>query len=95
LRKDLALLALLGALLSLPVLGSRDLWNPDEARYAEVAREMRLESSWAIPRLNGEVYTQKPPLLFWLIIASSYLTGGVGEVSARLNIYIGRFNEMG
>ena len=83
-RKDLALLALLGALLFLPGLGLRDLWNPDEARYAEVAREMRLESSWAIPRLNGEVYTQKPPLLFWLIIASSFLTGGVGEVSARL-----------
>lgn len=83
-KRDLALLALLGALLFLPGLGRRDLWNPDEARYAEVAREMRGESSWAIPRLNGEVYTQKPPLLFWLIIASSFLTGGVGEVSARL-----------
>ena len=83
-RRDLALLALLGALLFLPGLGLRDLWNPDEARYAEVAREMRLESSWVIPRLNGEVYTQKPPLFFWLIIASSYVTGGVSEVSARL-----------
>lgn len=83
-RKDLALLALLGALLFLPGLGSRDLWNPDEARYAEVAREMRQEGSYAIPRLNGAVYTQKPPLLFWLIIASSFLTGGVGEVSARI-----------
>jgi len=84
LKRDLALLALLGALLFLPGLGSRDLWNPDEARYAEVAREMRQEGSWAIPRLNGEVYTQKPPLLFWLIIASSFLTGGVGETSARI-----------
>ncbi|HWN43239.1 MAG TPA: glycosyltransferase family 39 protein [Thermoanaerobaculia bacterium] len=83
-RRDLALLALLGALLFLPGLGSRDLWNPDEARYAQVAREMRLESSYAVPRLNGEVYTQKPPLFFWLIIASSLLTGGVGEVAARI-----------
>jgi 4-amino-4-deoxy-L-arabinose transferase-like glycosyltransferase len=83
-NRDLALLALLGALLFLPGLGSRDLWNPDEARYAEVAREMRQEGSWSIPRLNGDVYTQKPPLLFWLIIASSYLTGGVDEISARL-----------
>lgn len=86
-RRDLALLALLGALLFLPGLGSRDLWNPDEARYAEVAREMHLSGSYAVPRLNGDVYTQKPPLLFWLIIASSFLTGGagdIGELSSRL-----------
>ncbi len=83
-RRGLALLALLGALLFLPGLGWRDLWNPDEARYAEVAREMQLSGSWSVPQLNGEVYTQKPPLLFWLIIASSWLTGGVNEVSARI-----------
>lgn len=90
-RRDLALLALLGALLFLPGLGWRDLWNPDEARYAEVAREMQLSGHWSVPQLNGEVYTQKPPLLFWLMIASSWasswLTGGTGEVdevSARI-----------
>lgn len=89
-RRDLALLALLGALLFLPGLGWRDLWNPDEARYAEVACEMQLSGSWSVPRLNGEVYTQKPPLLFWLIIISSWLTGGIDgtggvtEVSARI-----------
>lgn len=84
-RRDLAVVALLGALLFLPGLGARDLWNPDEARYAEVAREMQESGSWAIPRLNGQVYTQKPPLLFWLIMASSWLTGGeVTEVSARI-----------
>ena len=66
-RRDLLVLALLGALLFLPGLGRRDVWNPDEARYAEVAREMRLSGSWAVPRLNGEVYTQKPPLFFWAI----------------------------
>ncbi len=84
-RRDLALLAVLGGLLFLPALGWRDLWNPDEARYAEVAREMRLLGEWSVPRLNGEVYTQKPPLLFWSILAASTLTGGeVTEVSARL-----------
>jgi 4-amino-4-deoxy-L-arabinose transferase-like glycosyltransferase len=78
------LLFLLGALLFLPGLGRRDLWNPDEARYAEVAREMRLAGRWALPQLNGEVYTQKPPLLFWLIAAASFLTGGVDETAARI-----------
>lgn len=83
-NRDLLLLALLGALLFLPGLGRRDVWNPDEARYAEVAREMRLSGSWAVPRLNGEVYTQKPPLLFWSIAASGLVTGGIGETASRL-----------
>jgi 4-amino-4-deoxy-L-arabinose transferase-like glycosyltransferase len=83
-RRDLLILTLLGALLFLPGLGLRDVWNPDEARYAQVAREMRDAGSWAVPRLNGEVYTQKPPLLFWLIAASGLLTGGIGETASRL-----------
>ncbi len=84
LRRDLSLLAVLGALLFLPGLGSRDLWNPDEARYAEVAREMDLFGEYAVPRLNGEVYTQKPPLLFWLQILSGRLAGGLSETAARI-----------
>ena len=70
-RRDLLALAAAAALLFLPGLGGRDLWNPDEARYAEVAREMRDAGSWALPRLDGELYTQKPPLFFWLIDAAS------------------------
>ena len=70
--------------LFLPGLGRRDLWNPDEARYAEVAREMLLLGHWAVPRLNGEVYTQKPPLFFWAIAGFGKLTGGVGETGTRL-----------
>ncbi|HEX9944441.1 MAG TPA: glycosyltransferase family 39 protein [Thermoanaerobaculia bacterium] len=83
-RRDLLTLALLGALLYLPGLGWRDIWNPDEARYAEVAREMRLLGAWAVPHLNGEVYTQKPPLLFWSIALFGWLRGGVDETAARL-----------
>jgi 4-amino-4-deoxy-L-arabinose transferase-like glycosyltransferase len=84
LRRDLLLLALGAALLFLPGLGRRDVWNPDEARYAEVAREMRESGSWALPRLNGAVYTQKPPLFFWLVAASSLLTGEVDETAVRI-----------
>lgn len=83
-RAALCLVALLGAALFLPGLGSRDLWNPDEPRYAEVAREMLASGQYLVPHLNGEVYTQKPPLQFWAIAAASTLTGGVDEVSARL-----------
>jgi 4-amino-4-deoxy-L-arabinose transferase-like glycosyltransferase len=84
LRRDLALLALAGALVYLPALGARDVWNPDEARYAEVAREMRERGSWLIPYLNGEVYGQKPPLFFWVIAAAGVPFGGVTETAVRL-----------
>jgi 4-amino-4-deoxy-L-arabinose transferase-like glycosyltransferase len=83
-RRDLGILALLAALTFLPGLGSRDLWNPDEARYAEVAREMLLLGHWAVPHLNGQVYTQKPPLFFWAIAFSGWITGGLNETTARL-----------
>ncbi|MGH9362189.1 MAG: ArnT family glycosyltransferase, partial [Thermoanaerobaculia bacterium] len=83
-RRDLLALAAAAALLFLPGLGRRDLWNPDEARYAVVAREMRERGDRLVPHLNGEVYSQKPPLFFWAIAAASLLTGGVDETSARL-----------
>lgn len=72
----------------LPGIGSRDLWNPDEPRYAEVAREMLLEpraiEHFLVPRLNGERYDHKPPLHFWNIALFGALRGGVDEVAARL-----------
>ncbi len=83
-RRDLLILAALGALLFLPGLGWHDVWNPDEARYAEVAREMPLLGHWAVPHLNGEVYSQKPPLLFWSIALFGRLTGGLDATAARL-----------
>ncbi len=84
-RRDRILLVLLALAIFLPGLGSRDLWNPDEPRYAEVAREMRVEGDWFVPHVNGAIYSQKPPLLFWLIDLSSLVTGGeVTEWSARL-----------
>jgi 4-amino-4-deoxy-L-arabinose transferase-like glycosyltransferase len=88
LRRDLLLLALLGAVLFLPALGWRDVWNPDESRYAEVAREMQERGSWAVPYLNGEIYAEKPPLMFWSIIACGLLRGGgiegIDETAGRL-----------
>ena len=48
-------------------LWARSLENHDYLRYAEVAREMIRSGDWIVPRYNGEVYLDKPPLLFWLI----------------------------
>lgn len=78
------LLLLLGLVLFLPGLGARDLWNPDEPRYAVVAREMLERADWLVPHLNDRLYAEKPPLHFWSIAALSKLAGGVSEVTARL-----------
>jgi len=45
----------------------RGLWEPDEARYAYVAREMHGGGHWFVPHINGKPYPDKPPLMFWLI----------------------------
>ncbi|MCZ6669905.1 MAG: glycosyltransferase family 39 protein, partial [Acidobacteria bacterium] len=57
---------LLGLILTLPSFFLRDLWNPDEPRYAEVSREMVVLNDYLVPHLNGEIYAEKPPLFFWL-----------------------------
>lgn len=54
-------------------IGNRGLWNPDEPRYLQVAWEMSASHSYLIPTFNGDVYTQKPPLFFWLVILLSKL----------------------
>ena len=53
-------------------------------RYAEVAREMIRSGDWVVPHLNGDIFIDKPPLLFWLIAIPSYLYGSVTPFIARL-----------
>ncbi len=67
--RDLAIVLALGIASLLPQLLSRDVWGPDETRYAEVAREMIARGDYLVPHLNGQVYYEKPPLFFWLTAA--------------------------
>jgi 4-amino-4-deoxy-L-arabinose transferase-like glycosyltransferase len=60
-----------------------DLWNPDEPRYAQVAREMVDGGDWILMHYNGKVYGDKPPLFFWLIALSSYLWQGFTSFAVR------------
>jgi len=61
----------------------RPLLEVDDARYAEVPREMALGGDWATPHLNGLDYVEKPPLWYWLC-AASYKVYGVSEAAAHL-----------
>lgn len=63
---------------------STDLWTPDEPRYAEVAREMIERGNYIQPYLNGEPYTEKPPLFFWMVAAGAKLFGDVNPFTVRL-----------
>ncbi|HJU11420.1 MAG TPA: glycosyltransferase family 39 protein [Candidatus Binataceae bacterium] len=64
-------------------LGTYGLWEPDEARYAEIAREMLALHNFIVPHLNYVPYIEKPPLLYWLTAFSMKLFG-VNEFAARL-----------
>lgn len=63
-------------------LGQRDLWAPDEPKYALVAREMGETGEWLIPHLNGQPYPDKPPLMFWSIAAVGWLVGTIDQTAA-------------
>jgi 4-amino-4-deoxy-L-arabinose transferase-like glycosyltransferase len=64
-------------------LGERPVYKIQEVRIAETAREMLESGDWMVPRYNGELRLQKPPLPYWLT-AASYRVAGVSEVSTRL-----------
>lgn len=70
------------ALLLLAVFAMRDLWAPDEPDFAQCVKEMRQRGSWLLPYLNGQPYSEKPILYYWLMkacaIAGEALTGGAG-----------------
>jgi 4-amino-4-deoxy-L-arabinose transferase-like glycosyltransferase len=83
-RRGRVLIAtVLAALLYLPALGAPPLWEPDEGRYAEIAREMLASGDFITPRNNYVRYFEKPPLAYWMTAAAMYLFGE-NEFAARL-----------
>ena len=57
----------------------------DETRYLAVAWEMRLHGDFLVPHLNGAPYSDKPPLLFWLINLG-WLVAGMSAWAVRLGV---------
>lgn len=82
-RGSLLLLLTLLAVAWFGTLGHRQLINPDEARYAEIAREMLASGDWLTPRLNDLKYFEKPALQYWAT-ATAFTLFGEHEWTARL-----------
>ena len=74
-KKTVLCFLLLAVLLYILPLGLRDMFSPDETRYAEIGREMAVSGDWVTPRLNGVLYFEKPILGYWLFAGSEKLFG--------------------
>ncbi|MBI5440116.1 MAG: glycosyltransferase family 39 protein, partial [Deltaproteobacteria bacterium] len=79
-----ALLAIAVAFLLVET-GHTPFFEPDEARYAEIPREMLATGDFVAPHLNGYRYYEKPPLHYWAVAASMSLFGET-EWAARLPV---------
>jgi len=94
-------IVLLFLMLAIITIKLRGLMPFDETRYMAVAWEMWKENDFLIPRINGEIYHDKPPLLFWLINFGWFLTGtnewlprSIPFVFSIFNIFLTRYIAM-
>jgi 4-amino-4-deoxy-L-arabinose transferase-like glycosyltransferase len=61
------------------------LLGPDEPRYAAIGQEMARSGDWVTPRLWGEPWFEKPPLLYWMS-AAGFAAGFGPETAPRLPV---------
>jgi 4-amino-4-deoxy-L-arabinose transferase-like glycosyltransferase len=73
----------LWVILILSTIYSRPLIPIDETRYLSVAWEMWQNNDFLVPHINGQPYSHKPPLMFWLIQLSWFIFG-VEDWSGRV-----------
>jgi 4-amino-4-deoxy-L-arabinose transferase-like glycosyltransferase len=74
-------------LLYLLQLGAVGFLGPDEPRYASIGREMARSGDWVTPRLDGQPWFEKPPLLYWAT-AAGYRLHLSDEWAARLPVVL-------
>ncbi|MDE3196784.1 MAG: glycosyltransferase family 39 protein [Acidobacteriota bacterium] len=77
--------AALIAALYLADLGGMGLVSKDEPRYADIGRAMARTGDWITPRLWGQPWFEKPPLLYWLI-ALGFKAGLGPETAPRVPV---------
>lgn len=83
---DPAAIALLTLTVSL-IYGARLGLQPlvgEETRWATAAREMLATGDWIVPRQQGRVFPERPPMTMWAMAAAGYLRGDVDAIAVRL-----------
>ncbi|MBN1338288.1 MAG: glycosyltransferase family 39 protein, partial [Bacteroidales bacterium] len=78
----LAVIAVISVILFIPFLGYVDLFDWDEANFAEAAREMIVTGDYLTVQIDFEPFWEKPPLFIWLQAVSMNVFG-VNEFAAR------------
>jgi len=72
-----------GARLGLPPLVG------EETRWGSSAREMLATGDWIVPRQQGQVFPERPPMTIWTMAAVGLLRGDVDPVAIRLPSVLG------
>jgi 4-amino-4-deoxy-L-arabinose transferase-like glycosyltransferase len=83
---DVAAVALIVVLVA-GVYGARLGLQPvvgEETRWATGAREMLSTGDWIVPRQQGQVFAERPPMTMWTMAVAGWLHGSVDPVAIRL-----------
>src|ERR1700722_19281644 len=67
------------------VVSPPSLMDDVDAVQAQIARNMLSSGDWVTARLDGVLYLEKAPLIYWTM-ASSYMIFGVHDWAARIPI---------
>lgn len=88
---DLAAIALIVTFVA-TVYGARLATQPiagEESRWATGAREMLASGDWIVPRQQGQVFAERPPMNMWAMAVVGLLRGEVDLVAVRLPSVVG------
>jgi 4-amino-4-deoxy-L-arabinose transferase-like glycosyltransferase len=76
-RRELLLLFFAALVIFGAGIGMRNPWPADEPRFALIARDMVETGRWFFPEVGAELYSDKPPVFFWMIASFYKLTGSL------------------
>jgi len=78
-----AALTAISAVIFLANAATLPLADPDEARCGSIVRTMLSTGDWLMPKLEGQLYWDKPAPFFWLAAIGQLATGSM-ELGGRL-----------